>query len=57
MAVKYLLNNFDVDSNKISATGYAEFRPLADNATPEGRARNRRVDLVMLSSDGVRGEP
>ncbi|MDD5284741.1 MAG: OmpA family protein [Desulfuromonadaceae bacterium] len=55
--LKYLLNNFDVDPDKISATGYAEFRPIAENATPEGRARNRRVDLVMLSSDGVRGEP
>lgn len=55
--LKYLLKNFDVDPDKISATGYAEFRPLADNTTPEGRARNRRVDLVMLSSDGVRGEP
>jgi chemotaxis protein MotB len=55
--LKYLLSNFDLDPDKISATGYAEFRPLADNATPEGRARNRRVDLVMLSSDGVRGEP
>jgi chemotaxis protein MotB len=55
--LKYLLKNFDVDSNKISATGYGEFRPLADNATPEGRAKNRRVDLVMLSNDGVRGEP
>ena len=56
-AVKYLLNNFDVDPDKLSATGYAEFRPLTDNATQEGKARNRRVDLVMLSSDGVRGEP
>ncbi|MBC7963513.1 MAG: OmpA family protein [Steroidobacteraceae bacterium] len=55
--LKYLLKNFDVDPDKISATGYAEFRPIADNATPEGRAKNRRVDLVMLSSDGVRGEP
>ncbi len=55
--LKYLLKNFDVDPDKISATGYAEFRPLADNATPEGRAKNRRVDLVMLSSEGERGEP
>lgn len=55
--LKYLLKNFDVDPDKISATGYAEFRPLADNATPDGRAKNRRVDLVMLSNDGVRGEP
>ncbi len=55
--LKYLLKNFDVDPDKISATGYAEFRPIAANATPEGRAKNRRVDLVMLSGDGERGEP
>ncbi|OGR30038.1 MAG: flagellar basal body stator protein MotB [Desulfuromonadales bacterium GWD2_54_10] len=55
--LKYLLKHFNVDPDKISATGYAEFRPLADNATPEGRVKNRRVDLVMLSADGERGEP
>ena len=55
--LKYLLKSFDVDPNKISATGYAEFRPIADNATPEGRAKNRRVDLVMLSADAEHGEP
>ena len=55
--LKYLLKNFDIDANKISATGYAEFRPIADNATAEGRARNRRVDLVMLSGEAERGEP
>ena len=55
--LKYLLKNFNVDANKISATGYAEFRPIADNATPDGRARNRRVDLVMLSGEGERAEP
>lgn len=56
-AVKYLMKNFDVDANKISATGYAEFRPIADNATSEGRAKNRRVDLVMLSGEAEHGEP
>lgn len=55
--LKYLLKNFDVDANKISATGYAEFRPIADNTTSEGRARNRRVDLVMLSGEAEHGEP
>ncbi|HPX60826.1 MAG TPA: flagellar motor protein MotB [Deltaproteobacteria bacterium] len=55
--LKYLLTNFDVDPNKISATGYGEFRPIADNSTAEGRARNRRVDLVLLSAEGERGEP
>jgi len=56
-AVQYLIKYFDIDPNKISATGYGEFRPVADNATPEGRAKNRRVDLVMLSGEGEHGEP
>jgi chemotaxis protein MotB len=30
----------------ITAEGYAAYRPLADNSTPEGRARNRRVEIV-----------
>jgi chemotaxis protein MotB len=33
---------------RISAAGYAEFHPVAPNGTPEGRAENRRVDLVVL---------
>ena len=33
---------------RISAAGYAEFHPVAGNATEEGRAQNRRVDLVVL---------
>jgi chemotaxis protein MotB len=33
---------------RISAAGYAEFHPVATNDTPEGRAENRRVDLVVL---------
>ena len=34
---------------QISAAGYAEYRPIATNATPEGRSQNRRVDIVLLS--------
>jgi chemotaxis protein MotB len=33
---------------RISAAGYAEFHPIATNETAEGRAENRRVDLVVL---------
>jgi chemotaxis protein MotB len=55
--LKYLIQHFQVEPAKISATGYGEFRPLAENSTSEGRSKNRRVDIVMLSSDGERGEP
>jgi len=35
-------------ANRISAAGFAEFHPVANNDTAEGRAENRRVDLVVL---------
>ncbi len=38
-----------VDPRRLTATGYAEQRPVADNATPEGRLRNRRVAITMES--------
>ena len=37
-----------IPADRLSAAGYAEFHPVASNATPEGRALNRRVDLVVL---------
>jgi len=37
-----------IPPDRISAAGYAEFHPVASNDTPEGRAGNRRVDLVVL---------
>jgi len=37
-----------ITPDRISAAGYAEFHPVASNDTPEGRATNRRVDLVVL---------
>ncbi len=36
-----------VDSQRLSATGYAEQRPIATNSTPAGRALNRRVEIVL----------
>jgi len=33
---------------RMSASGYAEFHPVAPNDTPEGRAQNRRVDIIVL---------
>lgn len=35
--------------NRLSAAGYSEFHPRADNASAEGRAKNRRVDIVILN--------
>ncbi|GLC30750.1 flagellar motor protein MotB [Clostridium omnivorum] len=35
---------------RVSALGYGEFRPIADNNTVDGKARNRRVDIIIMSS-------
>lgn len=43
-----ILEKTKIDPGLISAAGYAEFHPVASNATDEGRAQNRRVDIVIL---------
>lgn len=37
-----------VDPALLSATGFSEYRPVADNDTPEGRAQNRRMEIVLM---------
>jgi len=44
--VRYLQAN-GVEKTRLKAIGYADTRPIADNHTPDGRARNRRVELVI----------
>jgi outer membrane protein OmpA-like peptidoglycan-associated protein len=43
---KYLVNK-GVSSARLNAIGYGETQPVADNATPEGRKQNRRVDFKV----------
>ncbi len=48
-AVLRVLNErYGVDSKRLFAAGYGENRPIASNLTPEGRAVNRRADIVIL---------
>ncbi|MGJ8687609.1 MAG: OmpA family protein, partial [Spongiibacteraceae bacterium] len=49
-AVKNYLVDQGVDSARLSASGYGEESPIADNDTSEGRAENRRVTLKVLAS-------
>jgi len=44
---QYLISNMGLDAEAVSSIGYGETRPVATNDTAEGRARNRRIDLVI----------
>jgi chemotaxis protein MotB len=40
-----------VDPRRVGVVGYGEFRPVADNSTEEGRAKNRRIAITILSDE------
>lgn len=51
--LRYLSEEEKVEPRKLSATSYGEYRPIEDNSVPEGRAYNRRVDIVILNERPV----
>lgn len=51
----YLTQANNISPGRLSATGYGEFRPVADNAMPEGRQKNRRVEIVILPNRTTEG--
>lgn len=55
--ISYLIVNLGFAPDLLSAAGYAEFRPAASNDTPDDRARNRRVDIVILNPTTALVEP
>ena len=48
-SVVHLFARNGVDPERMSAVGFGEFRPVAENDTPQGRAKNRRVVIVVLA--------
>lgn len=53
-SVVQLLSRHGVAPERLAATGYGEFRPVADNTTEEGRAKNRRVVLMVARHQAER---
>jgi chemotaxis protein MotB len=48
--VKFFIESAQMMPDRLSASGYGEYHPIATNETPEGRAANRRVDIVVIKS-------
>jgi chemotaxis protein MotB len=44
----YFINSEGLQPEKISIVGYSEYKPIASNVTDDGRANNRRVDIVII---------
>lgn len=55
--LELLQTRFHIASERMAVAGYAENAPTDTNDTEEGRAHNRRVDLVVLSAQGMKSEP
>lgn len=49
--VRYMIEELGVEPMRFSASGYGEYHPVALNDTPENKAKNRRVDIVILRSE------
>jgi len=55
--LELLRDRFQIPPTRMAVAGYAENSPVDTNDTEEGRAHNRRVDLVLLSAGGLSSEP
>ena len=50
---QYMINAMRIPTYRLIATGYGETRPVASNETEAGRARNRRIDIVIKPNSDV----
>jgi chemotaxis protein MotB len=50
---RYLQEKIGIDPKILSGTGYGEYQPVASNETEEGRAKNRRIEIVLIPKEIV----
>ena len=55
--LELLRDRFEIPTASMAVAGYAENAPADTNETEQGRAHNRRVDVVILSAEGMKSEP
>jgi chemotaxis protein MotB len=55
--LELLVSRFSIPPDRLAVAGYADTVPVEPNDTEEGRAHNRRVDIVILNEQGLSPEP
>lgn len=45
--VRFLQEKVGIEGNRLKAVGMGEYKPVADNQTPEGRSKNRRIEITL----------
>ena len=55
--LRYLVEEEGIEGSRVSSSGYSFYRPIAPNDTKENKAKNRRVDIVILRSVYEETEP
>lgn len=53
--VQYLVNDLHIAPSRLTAVGYGESRPIADNDTSEGKKANRRINAVIRCASDIEG--
>ncbi len=53
--VKYLVDNLHIAPSRLTAVGYGETRPIANNRSQEGKRQNRRIDAVIACATDIAG--
>ncbi len=49
---QFLLDHTTIDPKRVSTMGFGEYRPIASNATKDGRRKNRRVEIIVATIPG-----
>lgn len=55
--VRFLQDQVGIPGERLSACGFSQFRPVAGNDTPEGRAQNRRIQIVLVPAEAKTVKP
>jgi chemotaxis protein MotB len=49
--VKFFIDQGNINAARLTASGYGDTKPLVDNSTPESRAKNRRINILIVATE------